>query len=323
MTATHIVLGATGSVGKALVRHLAQAGRNVIAVSRSLDESKKNNVLYKKIDVLDTASLAQIIVPESVVYYVVNSPFHQWEELAPKLDSVLSACSNKKVKFVYLDNMYGYENKSQLVEGDPLVSLTKKGKIRADLCQRVWLAHQAGSVMVTIARSSDFYGTGVNNATIGKMVVNGLIAKGRASVPVNVDVPHCFNYIEDIAANIITLADAENSWGESWHLPCAAPISIASWGDLFLKEINKTGAIRRMPGIVESILGFIFPAIKEYRELQYQYDNPVLVNDKKFRLAFPAVVTPHQDAIREMVRATANKADHFQATGQLGKPGEI
>lgn len=306
----HIVLGATGSVGSLLVRCLASSGEQVIAVSRSLEEVRQHNVIYKKLDVLDTEHLAKTITPDSIVYYVVNSDFHRWEELSGKLDSAITACSNKNIKFVYLDNVYCYGRRShKLTEDTASDATTKKGKLRANLCSRIWEAHDAGILSATIARSSDFYGVGVVNATLGKMVVDGLLAKGLASVPMNVQVPHCFNYIEDLVANLVTLAKSEIAWGDTWHLPCDHPISIQAWGQLFLKAAGKSGAINRMPGIVETLLGFAFPAIREYRELRYEYDNLVVFVDKKFRSNFDAVVTSHDQAIQQMIHILANEND--------------
>lgn len=300
---SHIVIGANGSIGRALVEQLAQKNLPTLAISRVAPDHELPHVSYAQADILQPGSLTGLLSNNSTVYYAANAPYHRWKtELEPMLDAVVKACRNRGIRFVYIDNVYCYGgDKKVLHEGLPYHAQTEKGKLRARLAEKIMQEQVEGAMEVTIARASDIFGPAVKNATLGDYVVKSLIKSGSASVPVNVTTPHCFNFVSDLANNIITLAQSEIAWGDVWHIPCAKAISIQHWGRLVLTELDKEGGITTMPALVKKILGLFIPPLREYNEMQYEYEQEYELNAKKFLKTFSAVITPHAEAVHHTI----------------------
>jgi nucleoside-diphosphate-sugar epimerase len=299
----HIVIGANGGIGHAIVEALAQKQLPTLAISRSPAARKLLNVAYAQADVLQVEILKNLIGDGSIVYYTANAAYHRWEQdLDPMLEATLRACRGRGIRFVYIDNLYAYGGDEKiLTENLSYRATTRKGRLRARLADKVMHEHNSRTMSVTIARASDIYGPAVKTATLGDYVVNNLLKSGKTSVPVKVTTPHVFNFVNDLAINIVTLSQSETAYGEVWHMPASKPISIQDWGQLFVTEIGKPGGIVAMPGFVKKLLGMFIPPLREYEEMQYEYEQVYELNADKFCKTFPYVVTPHADAIKQTV----------------------
>lgn len=299
----HVVIGANGSIGHALVEQLARKNLSPLAISRTAPARPLLDASYVQINILQSDALIKLINKNSIVYYAANAPYHHWKsELEPMLDAVIHACRNRGIRFVYIDNVYAYGGQKKVLhESLPYNAQTEKGKLRAHLAEKIMQEHKAGTMEVTIARASDIFGPAVKMATLGEYVVKNLIKSGSASVPVSVTTPHCFNFVNDLACNIITLAQSSIAWGEIWHMPCAKAISIQNWGRLLLTELDKEGDITTMPALVKKILGLFIPPLREYNEMQYEYEQEYELSARKFLKTFSAVITPHVEAVHQTI----------------------
>jgi nucleoside-diphosphate-sugar epimerase len=131
----HVVLGATGGIGKALVQALTVQGAQVRAVNRS----------------------GRASVPASV------------EVMAADLtnrESTRAACQGATL--VYIDNNYMYAPTSQpLTEESLQAPISRKGKLRKHLAETILAAHAQRQIRATIGRTPDFYGPGVRTSAVG------------------------------------------------------------------------------------------------------------------------------------------------------------
>src|SRR6516162_7690418 len=89
----HVVFGATGAIGGAVVGALVRAGRSVRAVSRS--GRAPEEVQSVAADAADPAQAAAAAAGASVVYHCASPPYTKWPELFPALTrSILGAAES-------------------------------------------------------------------------------------------------------------------------------------------------------------------------------------------------------------------------------------
>ena len=138
----HVVFGATGAIGGAVVSELARAGRQVRAVSRG--GQAPDGAQGMAADASDRAQAARAAAGASVIYHCANPPYTQWPELFPTLTgSILGAAESSGAKLVFADNLYAYGPvDGPLREDLPAAARGPKGRIRAEMAADLLAAHR-------------------------------------------------------------------------------------------------------------------------------------------------------------------------------------
>ncbi|HYG68164.1 MAG TPA: NAD-dependent epimerase, partial [Anaeromyxobacteraceae bacterium] len=127
---------------------------------------------------------------------------------------------------------------------------------------------------------------------------------GRAApFLVSPDTPHTYHYVRDVAAGLAALGTAgDDVLGKVWMLPCAPAVTSRALVDRFAVALGRPIRIRRLPRLALSALGLAVPLIRELNEMAYQWEEPFVVDDRRFRARFPEVApTPLDAAARETV----------------------
>lgn len=300
MDEPHVVLGATGGAGSAVVRELAARGKPVRAVGRTGDGDSPAGVEHIKADVSDPARLREACRGAAVVYHCVNVPYQEWAtRLLPIAQGILDACAAEGCRLVVVDNLYMYGRpRGPMTEATPRNARGKKGRLRVQLEQLLLDAHRVKKVRVTIGRASDFYGPHANSAPM-LLAVKPALNGRRASWLGNLDAPHTLHYLPDVAWGLATLADREESLGEVWHLPAGDPLTGRQFIELVYQELGgppRMGLTRRP---MMQLAGLFNPMIRESTEVLYQFEDTFVIDAGKFIGAFGSRVTPHREAIRQ------------------------
>ncbi len=104
----HVVFGASGGVGSALVRELLSRGKRVRAVSRSGRGSFPKGAEVVRVDATD-AGAREVCRGAVAVYHTVNVPYPQWQGKLPLvMSATIEAASSAGARLVYADNLYMY-----------------------------------------------------------------------------------------------------------------------------------------------------------------------------------------------------------------------
>jgi len=301
---THVVLGASGGLGQAVVRTLAARGRPVRAVNRRGRMDVPAGVEVRAGNALDPADMRQVCADAAVVYHCVNPPYTRWPEMCPPImEAVLEAAAAAGAVLVYGDNLYMYGPvNGPIHEKRPAMADGSKGRTRARVAETVLNAHRAGQVRAVIGRASDFYGPGVTNSAMGQRVFEPAITgRGTINVLGNLDAPHTLTYIDDFADALVTLGQTESAWGEVWHAPNAEALTIRQFLALVFEETERTATVRAAPRFLVTLLGLFNPMMRELKEMLYSWEEPYIVDHSKYAAAFGADPTPHREAIRRTV----------------------
>ena len=306
----HVVFG-TGQVGQALIAHLTTRGMAVRAVSRHRPPALAG-VDWRPADVTDPGAAAEAAKGASVVYQCLNAPYSQWPERFPPLQrGVLAAAERNGALLVSLENVYGYgpTGGKPMTEDLPLAATTVKGRIRAEMTGELLAAAAAGQVRIAIGRAADFFGPGVTQgSTLGERVFGNALAGRRADFIGDPDLPHSYSYVPDVAAGLATLGTDPRAIGEVWHLPGPETVTTRALLDLVAVEVGHPVAVRGLSKLALRGLGLINPTIRELAEMTYQFDQPFVLDTRKYDSTFGNTGTRLPEAVAATVAWYRNRS---------------
>ena len=300
----HVVLGATGGAGGALVSELAGRGHRVRAVSRKPTADLPEGVEQLAADAADPAQTRTACAGATVIYHCVQPPYQRWAaEFPPLTQSIADAAAGAGARLVYADNLYAYGPvDGPLTEDLPAQPTTNKGRIRALMAERLLAAHRSGTLQVAIGRSSDYYGPGGANSVVGDILFGAATKGNRARWMGRMDVPHSLNYLQDVARALITLGARPEALGEVWHLPAAEPVTGREFVELIAAALARPVKVTATSRLALRMAGILDPRARESAEMLYQWERPFVLDASKFQRAFgPLEPTPHPQAVATTV----------------------
>lgn len=297
----HVVFGASGNSGSAIIRELVRRKFNVRGINRSGKVNFPEIVEVMKADIFDEKASKSAIEGATVIYNCINIPYNKWVDDLPSLTKkFIELVSNSKAKIIIIDNLYMYGSKYDEPLREDMVSLAqaKKGRVRAEIANLYLKAHKEGRIKVSICRASDFYGPGVINSQMGERVMPNVLQGKKVSVLFNLDAPHTFSFIDDYAKAVVSLTEHDDAFGQVWHIPAAEPITQREFLKIAFEEANKSPKISSLSGKMYNFVALFIPVLKEIKELSYQFEKPFVMEHSKYENRFGLNVTPHREAIR-------------------------
>jgi len=307
----HVVLGAKGVSGIALLNELKKSNKNCKGVIRSggIDGTPfiHANLLNKK-----EAEVATNLA--SHVYLCVGLQYSTkiWENEWPIImENVISACEISNSKLIFLDNIYMYGPIPLNVPFDethPRSPSSKKGKVRKKISEMVVQAYKLNRIKALIARSADFYGPNVTNCALYPSFIENIINNKNPQSIAKLKVRHTYSYIPDIAKALVLLASEESCYGEVWHLPVSEAITITEVTILINKILKTNYEVSYLPSLVRKALSLFIPSLAELNEMMYQFDYDYIMSYDKFKNKFPNFKeTPMEEGLRNMLNSFLKK----------------
>jgi nucleoside-diphosphate-sugar epimerase len=300
----HVVFGATGGIGAAVVAELMRRGEAVRAISRGGQAPDGAEGVIA--DAADPARAARAAAGATVVYHCANPPYTRWPDLFPPLTrSILGAAESAGAKLVFADNLYAYgPADGPLREDLPAAAAGRKGRTRTAMAAEILAAHRDGRVRAVIGRASDYYGPRGTRSTAGETVFGRILAGKKPQWTGRLDQPHTFHYLPDVARGLLVLADSPQADGQIWHLPSAEPVTAQQFFDLIAKIAGRPTPVKvsiASPALL-AVAGAFSPLLREMRETTYQFRAPFVVDAGKFRTTFgPLQTTAHPIAVQETI----------------------
>lgn len=302
---THVVFGA-GQIGPLLAEHLRKSGKVVRVVRKSAMPVPVVGVEVVRGDAMDRAFCAEATRGASAVYHCINTPYRArvWRETLPRIQAnLVAAAGGAGARLVVLDNLYalGRTGGRPMTEETPPNPCSALGEIRAQLHENLMVAAKRGEVRVIVGRAADFYGPGAAQGShLGERFFRQVLAGRPGQLVVNPETPHTYHFTRDVARSLATLGLEDHTEG-SWMLPCAPAVTTRKLADLFAAAVGRPVKLRRMPPIILSALGLFVPMLKELQAMTYQWEEPFIVDDRRFRERFGDTATPLKEGARETV----------------------
>jgi nucleoside-diphosphate-sugar epimerase len=295
----HVVFG-TGQVGHPLVEQLVARGHDVVAVNRDGQGSFPGAQVVGG-DATDPSFTTAVCEGADVVYFCLNAMnYERWtEEFPPLQRGVLAGAASAGARLVVLDNLYAYgpPDGQRLVETMAANPTSAKSATRAAMTEELLAAHAAGQVEVVIGRASDYFGPGAMRSALGETVFGTAIAGKTAQVMGDPDQPHSYSYTPDVAAGLIALGSSPDAAGQVWHLPVAETRTIREVVEAVYALAGEKPRVLAAGRTTLRVIGLFKPEMREYLHTLYQFTDPWVVDDSKFRAAFGDLATPLDEAL--------------------------
>ena len=303
----HTVLGANGSIGKAVVNELQNNGLKTRAVTRTKDFE---GVECIKADALDYKQLLSAIDGSTHVYLCIGVKYSakDWEKAWPQImNNVIRACEITKAKLIFFDNIYMYGPSPLPVPFDEQTQQnpeSKKGKVRKAIADELLNAHKSGRIQAMIGRSADIFGPNAIYSPFYFTFIERML-KGKAPQSVyKLGVKHTYSYTCDLAKALVMLALEDSFYGQVWHLPASKPITVKELLEIFNKEFGTNYNVSYLPSWIRKFLSIFISPLKEIGEMLYQFDNEYVISYEKFLQKLPNFkVTDYRTGIKEMIKS--------------------
>jgi nucleoside-diphosphate-sugar epimerase len=296
----HVVVGASGGTGSALVRELVRRGRQVRAVNRSGRLRAPDGVQVVAGDATDPERMREVCRGAGVVYNAVNVPFVQWRESFPRaVDGVIAGAQAADARMVFVDDTWMYGRVSApMTEDLPYRPVSDKGVLRAWLAERVLAAHAAGRARTVIGRAPELYGPAVESV-VGRNLFRPALGRGPAWWFGALDQPLGPMFIDDFAHGLADLGEDDRVLGRAWHLPTPEPTTARAFVQSIAAQVGRRLPVVPVHPTATRVLGVALPIGRELAELLYQFRQPHSVNASAYRALFGAGrVTPYEEGVR-------------------------
>lgn len=298
----HVVFGA-GQVGARVARALADRGERV-RVARRSDRPVGDGIEVVAGDARDPAFARAATAGAAVLYHCVNPEYtaRAWQEDLPRVGAALiDAALAADARLVCLDNLYAYGPRAEaLTEDTELRPTGPKCRARAEWAGALEAARRDRGLRYTVGRAGDFFGPGTEQAVWSTEVVRGMRRGARTWLLGDPASVHAFSYVPDVVEGLVALGLAPRQVveGRVFHLPV---LQVAP-EELHRRLSEELGVRGRFWSAGQTTLRLLSPFVPIFRELPetlYQWDRPFLVDDSRFRRAFPGIGTPLERAVRE------------------------
>ncbi|WP_131738378.1 NAD-dependent epimerase/dehydratase family protein [Actinomadura roseirufa] len=296
----HVIVGA-GASGVAAALLLAESGDEVRLVTRSGRGPVHPGIELVAADATDAARMTELTAGASTLFNCAMPLYYRWPTDFPPLNTaLLTAAERTGAGYVILGNAYGYGPvEGPATEDLPMAPTTVKGRVRAEMWEEALAAHEAGRARATEVRAIDFVGRDAYSI-FTLMIAPQVLAGDPAIVPADLDAPHSWSYIGDVARTLVAAAKNEQSWGRAWHVPSTATVSVRELTTRFA-EVAGAPAPELVRMSEEDLLAAAAadPVVNEFPEMQYMYQEPFVLDSTETEQALDLKPTPLDDALIE------------------------
>ncbi len=300
----HVILG-TGPVGLTLTDVLLAQGKQVRVISRHGKATVPAGVVLVAADIIDIDAAKEVCRGAAVVYNCTNAAsYAEQVAMVPRQQAgIIAGAASAGAKLIVTETlyMYGETHGAPITEDTPHAATTRKGRMRAETTAKYLQAHRDGTVQVALGQAADFYGPRVFNSSLGSTVFPPALAGKPAQVLGNVDLPHSYSYMEDVARGLATLGDRPEALGQAWLLPVAPAVSVREMLRLVGDALGHSVKILAIPKVVIQAMGLFNPTMHEMVEMFYQYTEPQIVNSCRFENTFGWKATPVAEGVQKTV----------------------
>lgn len=299
-TDLHVVIGAAGGTGRALLDELGRRGHRVRGVGRNEPRELPGGIEWRTADASTHPGAESAVEGAAVVYHAAQPPYPRWVADFPALtNAIADAAMRAGAKFVLADNLYAYgPGASPLSEQTPEGATDRKGRLRAEMAAALMRRHQAGGLEVAIGRAPTYFGPNGTGTMLGERVF-GSAVKGKAVRWLGrLDAPHSTVFLPDLAAALATLGERPEASGKVWHVPAQPALTGRQFGDALVNAANSGSTVGVDSETVLRLVGLFNPFVREVADVAYQHTAPFVTDSSAYEAAFgEAARTPFDQAL--------------------------
>jgi len=120
----------------------------------------------------------------------------------------------------------------------------------------------------------------------------------------NDSVKHSYTFTPDAARSLVLLADTEDAWNQTWHVPTSPdPPAGKEFIQLAANEFGTPLKYRVINRPMFKMAGWFDTATRELYEMLYQYEFDYIFDSTKFMKAFNFQPASYSEGIHRSVQA--------------------
>jgi nucleoside-diphosphate-sugar epimerase len=290
-SSTVLILGAHGRLGSACVQAFDDAGWQVIAQQRKPAGQASAQTSHPRIQTLVTGAapvsqLANSLPTVDVVVHAMNPAYTNaaWVQHVPgMMDSAITLASALKATLIFPGNVYNFGRHMPPVLTENLSQhpTSVKGRLRAEIEQKLRCATQATGLRAVVIRAGDFFGSG--RGSWFDQVLTSKLQRGTFTYPGPLDVATPWAYLPDLAKTFVRVAGHRQQLPDFETLHFAGhQLSGADWLRALqpLAEAQGWGAAGQplktasLPWSLIRAVGLVNSSWASLAEVRYLYQTP-------------------------------------------------
>jgi nucleoside-diphosphate-sugar epimerase len=302
----NVVLGGTRNVGHFVVEELRKRNLPVRIVARTPIKDSD----FMQGDMSNAHDMQQVLEGAKTVYVCSSFPYSTkvWQQEWPIfMERLIDIAAAGAMKIVYLDNTYLYGPaplQNPITEDHPSIPVSQKGEIRKMVTEKLIEAAAAKKVDAVIGRSANFVTPVFKVGLLYNSFLEKMLMDKDPDYLGNPNAPQTFSYVPDVARALVELGVSDFHQGEVFHLPVLDPLPPVDILSIFNQVLKTNLKIKELSKGMQRFLGLFSPILKELLDTRYQTDSAYVMDDSKFREAFPAFeITPTTEAYQQVVRS--------------------
>ena len=286
----NLVIGSTGSIGRAVVEELLSKGQSVRAMVRDRKKAQWT-AQGGRVEIFEGSAekpeaLDAAFKGAQVVFNCLNLPYPEWNRLPAIHGQILDTAKRASAKMVFPGNVYiyGHAQSAKVSEDHPRNPCSRKGRLRVQLEDMFMEASRKNDVPTVIVRFPDFYGP--NASGIGDGIFAAALAGKTARWFGNLGAMHEFILISDAAKAMVMATDRDDAYGQDFNVPGPEPITAKDWINLVFKETGRQPRMKGTSKLTMRLFGMFNKTAREFAEMQYLTEEPLILDGTKFTKFF-------------------------------------
>ena len=279
MSGIVLILGANGRFGRNAVDAFWNAGWSVRTFDRTTD------------------TLPDAAIGADVIVNAWNPPYTDWPTVVPELTKqVIEAAKSSGANVIIPGNVYVFgPNASDRFAADTAHGATNElGCIRIDM----EAAYRRSGVKTIVLRAGDFLDTEASGNWFD-MIITKRIAKGRFSYPGDMDVPHAWAYLPDMARAAVELAEIRGELDAFTDVPFAGfTLTGHEMAELCQQALGRPVRAARMSWLPIQLMSPVWAMGRRLIEMRYLWSKPHHLDGSRLAELLPQFrATPMEEAI--------------------------
>lgn len=290
-----LVVGAAGAFGRAAAEAFVRAGHRVRGLVRAspAGDHTVDGVELVEGDAQDRSTLERAADGAGIVVHAVNYPYPMWDPAMREVTAkIIAVARQSDALLIFPGNVYGFgaQTGRALAEDAPQEATTRKGRLRAELEFMMARACDDGRMRALVLRAGDFFGPSVRNGLVDRIFARAA-ARRTMQVFGRPSMPHQWAYMPDLARLAVELVAREAELSPFQVVHFAGHVVTRQLD--FLKEVAVAAGrpslgVRVVPWWLLRVAALLDPMPRELLELDYLFDDAVILDDPARRRLLPA-----------------------------------
>jgi nucleoside-diphosphate-sugar epimerase len=309
MSDSILVMGAGGRFGYAAAEAFRDAGWHVKSLVRP-GKAAFAPTRTQVVEVVTRDAAVEAACGCAVVLNALNPALTLWQRDALSHGYAgIAAAEANGATLLFPGNVwsYGRDMPALLDESTPMHPTMRKGRMRAEIEQRIREACDRG-MRAIVLRAGDFFGSG--RGSWFDLVVVKELARNRITYPGPDDIVHPWAYVPDLAETAVRLAERRGTFGafEAFGFPGHA-VTGREMVAAIEAATGNTYNVRHIKWWVLKTFGRLMAVGRELAELDYLWQKPHRIDGTKLRAAIGEIPhTPFNRAIAMSLRELGYRA---------------